>query len=100
LKQINLKCKKTENCFADSQTYEYRLPVTVPDFLNFLVLDKNWEIRRNDRLRRPVFIAEQNGIHIKGILAGTTIRVSFPEKSQEQEKEKFENWLVSELEKI
>lgn len=96
--QIAIECKKTENCFTDSQTYEYRLPITAGDFLQFL--DERWELRRNDRLRRPVFLAGRDGVHIRGILAGNVIRVSFPDQSQKQKKENFENWLVSELEKI
>lgn len=85
---MDFECKKTENCFADSQTYEYRLPVTAETFLH--MLDASWQTRCNFRLRRPVFLAERDGVRIKGILAGTVIRVSFPDAAWEIHKKKFE----------
>lgn len=92
-----LDCKKAENCFQDSQTYEYRIPLTAEDFLR--ILDSTWQTRCNYRLRRPVFISEKDGIHIKGILSGTILRISFPNKNYESVKKNFEDWLVTEFEK-
>lgn len=86
-------CKKTENCFADSQTYEYRIPILAEEFLQ--ILDETWETRCNHKLRRPVFLAERDGIRIKGILAGTIIRVSFQNDSWEEQKNTFEEWMVN-----
>jgi len=85
------ECKKIENCFADSQTYEYKLPVTAEDFLQ--LLGEGWDTRCNHKLRRPVFLAEGHGLRIKGTLAGNLIRVSFPDASWEQEKISFEEWM-------
>lgn len=90
---MKFDCKKTENCFADSQTYEYRLPVTAEEFLKFL--DETWQTRCNQKLRRPVFIAEKSGTRIKGILAGNIIRVSFLNDSWEILKNNFEEWMTN-----
>ena len=90
---MKFDCKKTENCFADSQTYEYRLPVTAEEFLKFL--DETWQTRCNQKLRRPVFIAEKSGTRIKGILAGNIIRVSFLNNSWEILKNNFEEWMTN-----
>lgn len=90
---MNFECKKTENCFSDSQTYEYRLPITAESFLH--TLDGTWQTRCNLKLRRPVFLAERNGVHIKGILAGTVIRVSFPNDSWEAHKKLFEEGITT-----
>lgn len=88
---MNFDCKKTENCFVDSQTYEYLLPVIAEKFLE--CLDETWEKRCNQKLRRPVFIAERDGTRIKGILAGNVIRVSFLNDSWEILKNNFEEWM-------
>lgn len=88
---MTIECKKTENCFTDSQTYEYRLPVTGEEFLN--VLDSSWQTRCNRKLRRPVFLAEREEIRIKGILAANVIRVSFPNDAWEMHKKHFEEEL-------
>lgn len=87
------ECKKTENCFADSQTYEYRIPVTAEHFVQ--MLDENWDTRYNMKLRRPVFITEHNEIRIKGILQGSVIRVSYPDSHWESSKTEFEKLLSS-----
>lgn len=87
---MNFECVKTKNCFANSQTYEYKLPVKALDFLEYI---PDWEIRKNEKLRRPVFIADKSDINIKGILESSTIKVSFPEISWEEDKLKFDEWL-------
>ena len=89
---MNYSCKKTENCFTESQTWEYALPVNGEAFSALLPAD--WSIRQNTRLRRPVFIAEHEGITIKGMLEGQIIRVSFPNESWEEIKHDFEAWLT------
>ena len=83
--------KKIENCFADSQTFEYRLPITAETFL--ALLQDGWTTPCNYKLRRPVFLAEQDGLRIKGMLAGNLIRVSFPNNSWKQRKKYFEDWM-------
>lgn len=86
-----IACKKTESCFADSRTYEYALTISAEEFLK--LLDNTWLIRKNMKLRRPVFLAERDQIRIKGILAGSIIRVSYPEASWEIQKKIFEEWM-------
>jgi len=91
---MEFEVKKAENCFADSQSYEYRLPI---DGQSFIALLNNWEVMQNHKYRRPMFIADKDGINIKGILNADTIKVSFPQNSWETEKASFENWLASEI---
>lgn len=88
---MNFQCQKTENCFTDAQTYEYNLPITAEAFTQ--LLDESWQLRCNQKLRRPVFLAEGHSLRIKGILAGTIIRVSFPTVDWELHKTNFENFL-------
>lgn len=83
--------KKVENCFADSRTYEYRIPVSGETLAESL--PDVWEIRRNERLRRPVFIAKKEGIHLKGLLAGHAVRASFLESEWEARQKEFEEWM-------
>ncbi|MGI6151769.1 MAG: hypothetical protein ACOYIR_07450 [Christensenellales bacterium] len=87
---MKFECVKTENCFAGSQTYEYRLPITGEEFSRLL---SGWEVRVNARLRRPVFLADRNGVNVKGLLAHNVIKASFPEDRWEEEKAAFEEWL-------
>ena len=82
--------QKTENCFADSHTFEYRLPL---DGQCFSALLSGWEVSENYKYRRPLFIADRNGINIKGILKANTIKVSFQENGWEDRKNDFEHWL-------
>ncbi len=83
-------CKKIENCFAGSQTYEYKL--TVPGQALCARLS-GWELRVNDGLRRPAFSADRDGVNVKGVLSGETVRVSYPQERWEREKKDFESWL-------
>jgi len=84
--------KKTENCFADAKTYEYRLPINGRGFIAFL---EGWEVTENHKYRRPLFSAGKDGVNAKGILEAHTIRVNYPENRWESEKAAFENWLSS-----
>ena len=88
---MTFTCKKTENCFSDSQTYEYKLPVTMEQFRT--LLDESWSQRCNQKLRRPVFLAEKGNVRLKGVLAGTNLRVSYLDSVWQQEKQTFESWL-------
>lgn len=87
---MKFECAKTENCFADSQTYEYKLPVTGGEFVPLL---SGWAVRVNKKLRLPVFLADRNGVNIKGILSHNVIKASFPANRWEEEKAAFERWL-------
>jgi hypothetical protein len=90
---MQFQCQKTENCFTHSQTYEYRLPLTVEAFANHL---GSWEIFINRRYRRPMLTANRQGVNIKGILNRQIIKVSFPEAIWEEEKASFDQWLSAE----
>ena len=87
---MKFQVKKIENCFADSETYEYLLPVTGEAFLSFL---QGWEVRVNRKLRRPVGIACREAVTIKCTLAGSAFRVSFPQNNWAAEKLEFEQFL-------
>ena len=89
---MQFEVKKSENCFADSRSYEYRLPV---DGQSFSCLLDGWEIKENHKFRRPLFTADKDGLNIKGILKANTIKVSYPEDRWQVEKESFERWLES-----
>ena len=90
---MRFECQKTENCFAASETWEYRLPETAEAFS--VRLD-GWDVKENRRYRRPMMTADRGGVNIKGVLAGNVVRVSFPEDGWEAEKARFENWLTGE----
>ena len=87
---MNFQVKKAENCFSDSETYEYQLPINGREFLSFL---EKWKIRINQKLRRPTAIAEKDGIVLKCTLGGNLFRISFPNSRQSEQKEEFENFL-------
>jgi hypothetical protein len=90
---MRFECQKTENCFAASETWEYRLPETAEAFSARL---DGWDVKENRRYRRPMMTADRGGVNIKGVLAGNVVRVSFPEDGWEAEKARFENWLAGE----
>ncbi len=85
--------RKTENCFVNSETYEYSLPIRAEEFLK--LIEDDYNVRLNTRLRRPVFIAESEDIKIKAVLKSQKIRVSFDEARWEELKEQFEAFLSS-----
>lgn len=84
------ECKKVEACFTNSRTYEYRLPFSVEVLQGLLT---NWQVRVNLQFRRPLLVADKDGVNLKGILAGPVIKVSFPESGWEEAKDGFEKWL-------
>ena len=87
---MNYSVIKIENCFSDSESYEYTLPIQGTAMVSLL---SDWEIRINQKLRRPVAIASKQGIVMKFILAGNRYRVSFPESRWQDEKQTFETYL-------
>lgn len=89
---MRFEVKKTENCFAGSQTYEYRLPVEGQAFVAML---DGWEVTENHKYRRPMFSADKNGVNVKGILKANVVKASFPEHCWETAKADFESWLAS-----
>ncbi|NMD44314.1 MAG: hypothetical protein GYA88_02690 [Clostridiales bacterium] len=88
---MEFEVRKTENCFVNSETYEYSLPIGAEEFLK--LIEDDYSVRLNTRLRRPVFIAESEDIKIKAVLKSQKIRVSFSEERWESLKEEFEAFL-------
>ena len=85
--------KKADNCFSDAENYEYRIAVIGEEFIK-LLNDLAVSVRINDKLRRPVFMAElENGTRIKGVLAKSTIKVGYLLSAASEQKECFEQWL-------
>jgi len=84
--------KKVENCFAESRSFEYRLPLDGQSFSALLV---GWDIKENHKFRRPLFTADNDGVNIKGILKANVVKVSYPENRWEAAKADFERWLES-----
>jgi len=93
---MQIDVKKAENCFADAQSYEYRLPVDGQGFS--AMLDDGWEIKEHNKYRRPLFTADKDGVNIKGILKANIIKVSYPSERWEPLKENFERWLMAAFE--
>ena len=90
---MQFDCKKTENCFEHSFTFEYRLPVTAQELSKRL---EAWTVTENHSYRRAIVTAERDGVKLKGILKANVVSVSFPEKSCETDKTAFEDWLLKE----
>ena len=86
-----LECKKINNCFKDSQTFAYRLPITSRDLGEDFLRDGEFEI--NNQFRRPVFNAIMGTTRIKGILDESIIKVSFQNENWQLQKIAFEEWL-------
>lgn len=88
----NYQVKKVENCFKDSQTYEYRLNLSLDDetINKFSVLGE--VIIKN--FRRPIFMINCiNNTKIKGIINSNIIKVSFEDSTWEARKKEFETFL-------
>ncbi len=90
---MEFEVRKTENCFVNTETYEYSVPITAEDFLK--LIEDDYNVRLNTKLRRPVFIAESEDIKIKAVLKSQKIRVSFNEECWKELKEEFEAFLSS-----
>lgn len=84
--------KKIDNCFKDSQTYEYKLNVEIDEeFLKKLQNLGEVEIKH---FRRPIFIINcENENKIKGVINSKIIRASFPDNIWKERKEVFEKFL-------
>lgn len=91
---MNFTVEKTENCFADAQTYAYKAPQAITEAVLALPAFAAWgicEIKRN--YRRPFYFIRGNGMEIKGILGDTCFKVSYPEADWQQRKIEFEKAL-------
>lgn len=84
--------KKVDNCFKDSQTYEYKLNIEInEEFLEKLKSLGSIEIKN---FRRPIFMINcENKNKIKGVIKSNIIKVSFPEDMWQIRKEEFEKFL-------
>lgn len=84
--------KKVDNCFKDSQTYEYKLNIEIDEeFLEKLKSLGSIEIKN---FRRPIFMINcENKNEIKGVIKSNIIKVSFPEDMWQIRKEEFEKFL-------
>lgn len=86
------KVNKIDNCFKNSQTYEYKLHVEINiEFLEKLQKLGKLEIKN---FRRPIFMIDcKNEDKIKGVINSKIIRVSFSDYVYEERKEAFEKFL-------
>ena len=84
--------KKVDNCFKDSQTYEYKLEIIIDEnMINKLNELGDVEIKK---FRRPIFMINcKNENKIKGVINSNIIRVSFPDNMWQYRKEEFEKYL-------
>ena len=86
--------KKAENCFSDAENYEYRIEATGAEFIE-LLKPRVAELRINDKLRRPTFIATlPDGVQLKGLLDKNVIKVGYVIGQAAQQKTALEQWLT------
>ncbi|WP_094607077.1 hypothetical protein SPSIL_029940 [Sporomusa silvacetica DSM 10669] len=93
------ECKKVENCFSSANIYEYRLPIKAKEeFIEcFAPLGV---IKYHKNFPRPCFQASlTDGATIKGIIADSVIKVSFPDSNPQECKANFEIFLEDLLKK-
>lgn len=89
---ITFETKKAENCFADAQTWEYRLSCRNDQLIQ--QLEQMGELSCKMNLRRPIFMLNMaDGTRVKGTLAGRMMRASFPTGTWQTAKETFEQTL-------
>ncbi|HWR41705.1 hypothetical protein [Sporomusa sp.] len=86
--------KKAENCFGGSNIYEYRLAIKADEgFIECLSASGSIKYHRN--FPRPFFQAIlADGTAIKGVIADSVIKVSFPQGDWEGSKDRFEIFLA------
>ena len=87
---MKIRVMKVDNCFAQTQTYEYMLDISGEEFFHGL---EGWDLRINEKLRRPTGIASRDGVIIKAVLAGHSVRVSYPDDCWLMKKIEFEQYL-------
>ncbi|SDF35419.1 hypothetical protein [Sporomusa acidovorans] len=91
------ECKKVENCFGGTYVYEYRLGIkNSEEFLEgFKPLAA---IKYYKNFPRPFFQAVfTDGTTVKGVIADSVIKVSFPENDALESKQSFETVLEAML---
>lgn len=86
-------CKKIDDCFSDSRTWQYALDATADDLVPLLE-ETGYQVDVNRKYRRPFFIAEnEEGLRVKGVLNRSVVNASFPLDGWEESKARFEAWL-------
>ena len=89
----NFEVKKVENCFKNSQTYEYKIGVNLDKEFIDDKLSVLGEVTVKP-YRRPIFmITCQDNTKIKGIINSKTMKVSFEDGKVEDSKIEFEKFL-------
>ena len=90
---MDFSFKKAENCFSDAENYEYRIEITGAQFVE-LLKSQAAELRINDKLRRPTFIATlHNGVQVKGLLDKNVIKIGYVIGQAAEQKAALELWL-------
>ena len=87
---MKFEIRKIENCFADSKSFEYTLPINGRKMLE---LCSDWDSRLNEKLRRPVAVLQRDGLIMKFVISDNHYRLSFPQDRWQEEKLKFEQYL-------
>lgn len=84
------ECKKVENCFSSAYIYEYRLPIkATEEFIEYF--NTVGSIKYHKNFPRPCFQATlTDGTTIKGVIADSVIKVSFPESTPQASRTNFE----------
>jgi hypothetical protein len=85
--------KKAEDCFSDSESYEYRVAMTGKEFVAALE-GVGAQVRVNEKLRRPTFVAKlDDGVRLKGILSANVVKAGFDPETHEEQQARFERWM-------
>jgi hypothetical protein len=90
----SFECKKVENCFVNSASFQYRLGFKVDDeFLNRLEkISATFKCRRD--FPRPYFNATlADGTQVKGVIGDIVLKAVYPETDAVLSKEAFEQLL-------
>lgn len=88
-------CKKVENCFSGAHIYDYRLnSKATEEWLTSLAAGGS--IKFFKHFPRPCFQADlPDGTTLKGVIADTVIKASFPSDNPEASKHSFEKLLTA-----
>ncbi|HWR09031.1 hypothetical protein [Sporomusa sp.] len=86
--------KKAENCFGGANIFEYRLAIRADE--GFIAgLSATGSVKYHRSFPRPFFQASLgDGTTVKGVIADSVIKVSFPQGDWEGSKEQFEIFLT------
>ncbi len=86
--------KKAENCFGGANIFEYRLAVKTDEVL-ITGLGAAGAVKYHRNFPRPFFQANLiDGTLVKGVIADSVIKVSFPQDDWESSKKQFESFLA------